>query len=761
MSGGAGKVYFVLYLAVVLELLIIIVERDEAEESLHQKQKETMRIVESILSQLQSGSGSEGINTRPQDEITIPPPGMDLKEVIGTEIKPYRKYIVEVGVTDISGEILRKDGESEKEHINRLKTLVKLGNVEEIEYQIFYSALDDPHNASYFPTDRELKANNINLSEFQMGQFLPPIGAAPEEVSSWQLLGEKTLKLDNEKTFDQLDPAKPSLDDFRPVYPVENIAIDGDPFIPDGMPSDSSFFYSNEETSKKRTSAGAEIKKRCFVVNFQPHKDKGGWYKLRFSSRTNQILGVRSEVSPEDIKDDITVNIGTVQLTVKDLNKVKKQLQSSLEKWGLPTYEMLVKEGDVDRFDEMLVASKQKAAEEPDASEIISKINLYGYIVKLLAPGQSISFDQNKGSIEFNIHVIKPDVKISNPVITARGEVHRFDAVEAKFKFTISPWQGAQNVITGKVLDFNSKSEIADLSFELANSEIQPQQGRSAEYIGTVDRLLKAAENGPRKYEIKLRHNIGTRSSDTTVMLYLYPTTIEDKVRMLENIFSSRAYYGKSLIFNFQPPSGNKILPDEFCYYFKTDADAQPRDCLPGYSATINDGLEFPANAKSASLRIVWNDPITNKQIDVFPLSEVKIKQEEPIITSTRVQTNTTGSEERVRVRVSGISVIMPMIGSEDPSQQAQLNVSVADVQLKVKGYKNTKPRVSNKGNQYTLDFELIGSLPMDAEGVIRGTADIKLIATAVNPLNGAVSEPYQKTIPIRIAMRVDEDQGY
>ncbi|ROL61494.1 hypothetical protein D9V86_05400, partial [Bacteroidetes/Chlorobi group bacterium ChocPot_Mid] len=79
MSSDAGKVYFVLYLAVVLELLIIIVERDEAEEHLLKKQKESMKIVESILSQLQSGSGTEGINTRPQDEITIPPSGINMK----------------------------------------------------------------------------------------------------------------------------------------------------------------------------------------------------------------------------------------------------------------------------------------------------------------------------------------------------------------------------------------------------------------------------------------------------------------------------------------------------------------------------------------------------------------------------------------------------------------------------------------------------------------------------------------------------------
>lgn len=69
-KGGAGKVYFVLYLAVVLELLIIIVERDEAEEHLHKKQKEAMKIVQSILSQLQSGSGTE---VRRRARLRVPP----------------------------------------------------------------------------------------------------------------------------------------------------------------------------------------------------------------------------------------------------------------------------------------------------------------------------------------------------------------------------------------------------------------------------------------------------------------------------------------------------------------------------------------------------------------------------------------------------------------------------------------------------------------------------------------------------------------
>lgn len=72
-KGGAGKVYFVLYLAVILELLIIFIERDEAEEGLRRKQKEAIEIVQTILSQLQTGNGATGITTIPKDEIVLEP----------------------------------------------------------------------------------------------------------------------------------------------------------------------------------------------------------------------------------------------------------------------------------------------------------------------------------------------------------------------------------------------------------------------------------------------------------------------------------------------------------------------------------------------------------------------------------------------------------------------------------------------------------------------------------------------------------------
>jgi len=58
-GGGAGKVYFILYLAVLLELLIIIVERDDAEDELRKEKEELLRktkriqlIAETIINSL-------------------------------------------------------------------------------------------------------------------------------------------------------------------------------------------------------------------------------------------------------------------------------------------------------------------------------------------------------------------------------------------------------------------------------------------------------------------------------------------------------------------------------------------------------------------------------------------------------------------------------------------------------------------------------------------------------------------------------------
>lgn len=411
-KGGAGKVYFVLYLAVVLELLIIIVERDEAEEHLHQKQKEAMKIVQSILSQLQAGSGTEGINTRPQDEITIPPPGVNIKEVLGTDIKPYRQYVVDVGVSDVSIDAKKKEGEPEKDYLERLKTLVKLANVAEIEYEIFYNNSQETGFVPPFPSDDWFKNNDIDFSEFEPGNNI-----IDEEMGAeWKFLGSQRLFMNDELTYDAIDKQNAAKDPMHPVYTERK--MNGPAMSPPGVPEDSIFYYSPKESLLASGIVGTRgtLDKRAFVVNFQP-PNQAGWYKLRFVSRTNRILGVRATEKVDDLDDKATVNIGTVQLKIKDLKTVKKELEIKLDKYNVPEGKLLTEPNGLKLFDEKLEAAKDLASNEMNAVEVIGNIRLYGYIVKLLTPGQSANFDQNRGSIEYNIRVMTPKPKIAEPVI--------------------------------------------------------------------------------------------------------------------------------------------------------------------------------------------------------------------------------------------------------------------------------------------------------------------------------------------------------
>ena len=142
---------------------------------------------------------------------------------------------------------------------------------------------------------------------------------------------------------------------------------------------------------------------RSFVVNFEPKE--AGWYKLRFSSRTNKILGVSiKEGAGFEIDPEEKVNIGTVQLKVKDLLKVRDQLVKHTE--GLPSLELA--RTDLDAFDQKL----DELTNGTDDINEKSRIGLYGAIIKLTTPGIKTenAFKQNQGEIEFLslIHISEP-----------------------------------------------------------------------------------------------------------------------------------------------------------------------------------------------------------------------------------------------------------------------------------------------------------------------------------------------------------------
>jgi len=745
-GGGAGKVYFVLYLAVVLELLIIIVERDEAEEGLLQKQKETMQIVESILSQLQSGAGTEGINTRPQDEITIPPAGIDLKQVMGSDIKSFRKYIVEVGVTDVSADLKRKEeaGENPNDYVKRLKKLVELSNVEELEYQVYYHPSEDPANPPEFLSEVDMKKVDIKK--------LNPDDAI-DDVTGWKFKSSRLLKFDLEKTYNRIiDPnilSSLTLEAIVPQYPTELMVTKGSSFVPKGLSEDSVFFYSDDKTREKAKSELEGLKKRSFVVNFEPPSVKG-WYKLRFSSRTNRILGIRADQNYSELKDDATVNIGTVQLTVRDLRRVLKELQSRFSGTiQLPDADIIFKENNVERFDTELKAAIEQASKQEDAVEMTSKIRLYSYIVKLLAPGLSSDFSQNKGAIEFNIRVITPTPQRAEPTISMPvGDLASFDAANPIFEFSISPYQGTSNNVTGEVKD--SRGSIVARVIPQARDLVPgsgfptPTIGQKREYLGKLDKQLPEG-----MYTIEINHSIGiTKGKTETKVLTIFKTGLEETNRnLIDAFFKSYSYYGNPLIINPIPSSGNKIKADQFRIEFLTDKDNQ-RPPVRGLNITKDNNFEFNADASRASLRIYWQNPYSDEQIDLYKNS-VDIRQKPPTINTINMQEiPPSGTEKRIRLRVRNIKLIDPVIGGVG---KPKINVFVdKTAKCAVEGYSAGEPQLIQEGDSYTVELELNGTLPKD-ESKVKGTVTFNINAQATNPINGKVSSVESKAINLRV----------
>lgn len=754
-SGGAGKVYFVLYLAVVLELLIIIVERDEAEEHLHQKQKETMRIVQSILSQLQSGAGTEGINTRPQDEITIPPDGLDMKEVLGTDIKSWRKYIVEVGVTDVSASVKRKEGESEKEYFQRVKTLVKLSNVEELEYQVFYNTDNTPGVTPNFPTDKDLLAQGItDFDEFTEGQ---KVTAA--DGTEWKFLALRKLELDNEATFNQLDMNNINTDDFRPVYPEEDEIQIGSTFQPREIHEDSVFYYNHELSLN--SGRGVEKNKRAFVVHFQPPGEEG-WYKLRFASKTNKILGVRGEYQGKELDDDASVNIGTVQLSVKELKKVHKSLKSELEKYELPPIEVLTKEANLEKFDAGLRAAADKASTENKANDIQSKIKLYGYIAKLIAPGMSVHFAQNKGYIEFDIRVIKPKPQMADPVLAVTNKVNTFDAVKPVFMFSASPYQGpGKNRISGYVTD-ETGAQVANVVVQPYDEIVSTQQalvkGGERRYQATLDTKLS-----PGNYSLKLIHGIqgAKKAAESIVDLNVYETGLtEASLKDINQKLDVLTYYGYPMILNVEPASLGAIKPEEFKIMVSTDAQSQA-NAIQGLSVTLDDNIKYVPEADEVTFAVVWEQPFTGETVEIFPPRTVELKQEEAGV-STNVNAEFSGTSSKIKVRVTGMTVTQPTSGdAAGTSATVQVTPVSTEIVDGLAGYSvAVEPMIDQTGDGvYEMEFELSGKLPA-GETKARGTVNVLVRAIATNAINGKQSEPVQVVIPIRVDFEPDQRGG-
>ncbi len=713
-KGGAGKVYFVLYLAVILELLIIIVERDEAEEHLIQKQKESMKIVESILSQLQSGAGSEGINTRPQDEITLQDPSQ-AKDAQATKIKQDRLYQVLVGVTDVS-DADKMEGLEPKEAEEKLRNLIRLANVQDLDYQVFYHPNANNETAPSFITYDSLVKGKIDFTSFNPGQ---EVG---ENVDNgrWQLLALRRVELQVEKT-----------KEYRhPEYEFTKNVGDVTQFAPPNA-RDSAFKYDQNLSDVEAKNVGNKYKKRVFLVRFQP-PNKAGWYKLRFASKTNRILGVRSNDVNKEISPDEKVNIGTVQLKVKDLIKVKKTLMEALEGVQVPSADDLATAKlTYDDFKKGIDAAIEKiknesAGNDQKALDKIRRIGLYNYIAILLTPGGSSNIEQNRAAIEFNIHVVQPPKpKDLDPTIYVDANTYTFDRLSrTEIPFTAGPY------VQGKLPTVSSTPPLPWQIVDAGEAQI------AAANAGAQLRKFKLVcpqQVNAGDYEITLSYaNQSGKKEDKVTQLKVFSSKLENEEDIKSTV--ENCYYGQELELLPVPAMDKKIPSGQFVIKAVVKAGDQP---VRGLQLR----QEIPSASKQLNVDIMWEDPQTKEQVSLLRAPLVgSPKQRPPKVITTDIKINPITDPRDPTVTVTSIKINPPIVdvGGQKAAPGDIFDVKCFIQKQDIPGYKVTAGAMKPSGGGYEVELRLDG--PPLKRGKVEGQVTILITAKAKNKSNGEVS---------------------
>jgi hypothetical protein len=642
-KGSAGKVYFVLYLAVILELLIIIVERDEAEEGLHKKTKESMKIVQNILSQLQSGSGNYDMNVSPNDLIIIQDKAT--LEALPKEqrIKRQKSYSVKVSVTDVS-EAKKTDGEGEGggggEEVKDY-TLTKLANVQELTYQLFYTETPKGESQEVSPRLPDSAYNNKRLREFKPGDVATAIDAGGKSVN-WSMLETRQLKLDVSGTYEY---TKPEGGWKKPLY---NLLVGGTEVDRSVQLKDTVFFYDSVKSDKDFVNNG-KLSSRTFTVNFDPGEErKDGWYKLRFFSSTNKILGVDFEAGTKEINDEDQVNVGVVKLKVKALRSVMSGLQKELD--GKTELRDVWYDGGGD------FNARLKAVEEFNASiklgrennkeneETLSRITLYDYIVKLTTPGFSAFLDQNRSTMDIDVQVRKPDAQQPAPRVSDLDpKIITFDKLDKTIiTFVLSP---ASYFKPG-----NPAVEIKGAPSLIGQFRVEPD----VQLGETPTAPVGAAANQPRKYRmvfdkpiaagtynIKLTYSGGGKSDTGSSELKVLPSALDP--RSMKALANLKLYYGKRLSFRGKLPLEAELPLQQFKIDYQLGNEKKMQD-NPFSESYV--GPNIPASAKKVKIDVVWIYPGTGARVPLIA-KEVTPEQTPPDIScqSAIAELKSSGSE--------------------------------------------------------------------------------------------------------------------
>jgi len=127
---------------------------------------------------------------------------------------------------------------------------------------------------------------------------------------------------------------------------------------------------------------------------------------------------------------------------------------------------------------------------------------------------------------------------------------------------------------------------------------------------------------------------------------------------------------------------------------------------------TRDNNFYFDAQASRATLRIFWQNPYSDEQVDLYK-NTVEVRQKAPTINTINMQeVPPSGTEKRVRLRIRNIKVLDPEIGGQG---KPQIKVFVdKTAKATVEGYTAGDPQLIQEGDSYTVEIELNGTLPKD-----------------------------------------------
>lgn len=633
-KGGAGKVYFVLYLAVILELLIIIVERDEAEEHLIRKQKEAEEIVEAVMAQLNTGFGASGVNALPQDEITLLDPAVLSGVSERDRPKDERTYQVRVStvkIKDILGDDLPDDVASKRK---RVKEIIQLFNVQDLK-------LLDTLNESNQVENLFLKINDLWVNQ-KADEVINKIGA------------KRSIS----------DAYGDSYEFLKAITP-DSLSYGGD------ASTTASFRFSPHLTTLDKAAFENGIK----VFEYTFKQKSPGLYRVNLSSKTNNILGVsglddKKGDNPEDV-----ISIGTIQLTRKQLAKVEDRLQQT---FGSKVEALCNKFETVEEF------TYQQYSQEMDAevatmdyakigvkskSDMLRRAELLKNITVLLH-GDANQMEQNNPTFRFEVFVKKPTIERAEPCIADLLNSQRVLSGVSKvvIPFTVNNYRGVLPTVAV------TPSDVAVKVVPLGQAAQATGGARNQPFEIHVEGV--STTGGPKTYTVKFTNvKLCDESEENVSTISVFPSELANKGAM-DILLDKRVTIGKKLRLPVNPSAGGEIPANQYEMSYTLNGQVNT------FQGTNPLQVEVPCVPKSTSslnVKVKWRyKPIGSQYTEdvvLYDKTVTQARQGAPEIDLSK--SSESWDAKALKLIVSGIKIESPRVDCGQDAPEKDLKVDV------------------------------------------------------------------------------------